>query len=232
MTGEAKQILGPKWLRWTRRLLILSILGTLCGLVINRFIVTRRVDSEIKQIGATPGRLWLLGIIPGPLFDLDFGLPWADVDRPPWMRPATDRGFHELTEIVRRTGDQPQILSVAGGDMTSTGFMELALFESVQQLGLSATNVKNDDLAIIAALPKLVALDLGATRVDSRGIEHLALLPHLSSLSLWRTQISDDAVPALAKMQKLRYLNVVQTKMTAAGVSQLRQLRPDIKIYE
>lgn len=77
-------------------------------------------------------------------------------------------------------------------------------FRHLKRLSLSYTTVSDQELAILADLPRLEAVRLNYTAIGDDGVASLAKFPQLKSVCMLKVQASPAAVRALkAERQKL-----------------------------
>jgi len=86
--------------------------------------------------------------------------------------------------------------------------------------------LRDGDLAKLAALQNLTVLHLENTPITDAGLQHLGKLEKLRYLNLFGTAVTDAGVKELAGLKHLRSLYVAGTKITGQGVRELRQLLP------
>ena len=115
-------------------------------------------------------------------------------------------------------------------DLTDAELDDLARFPNLKFLNLSGSPVTDARLRRVADLKGLRTLYLAATEVTDAGLLTLAGLPVLEDLNLMSTRVSDAALPTLAGLDQLRTLDISNTAFTAAGVAELRRLRPDLTV--
>ena len=84
----------------------------------------------------------------------------------------------------------------------------------VEWLNLSSTEVDDEILADLAAMPCLVRLSLSDTDVSDAGIRCLAMATHMELLLLDKTRITDAGVASLKSMANLRWLSLRRTEIT------------------
>lgn len=85
--------------------------------------------------------------------------------------------------------------------------------------------------ALVKSLPNLEELKLGHTLVTNAGMVHLQGLAKLRELKLNRSQITDAGLAPLKKLGQLQMLELAEVDgVTAAGVRDLQQALPDLKI--
>lgn len=98
------------------------------------------------------------------------------------------------------------------------------------QLRLASTDITNEALKLLQAIPNLHQLDLAGTRIDDAGLQHLALFPELLDLDLNSTVVSDRGINALLTIKGLRRVSLENARDTASGASYLKQRAPGLKL--
>jgi hypothetical protein len=121
----------------------------------------------------------------------------------------------------------------------------IRLLNHVQSLDLSGFPfARNDDLALLEALPELEEVHLNRTdpgprreptwpaagggmpaRLTDAALDHLAGLRRLQALGLVGQQITDNGLKKLANLQALEMLNLDETLVTDAGLDTLVGLK-------
>ena len=151
---------------------------------------------------------------------------------------------HTEEQIKLAEGERGTIRPVfPGSPLLSVGFTSnqgrtgtadvrglLCCAENVVTLDLGRTRITNQALSAVSNMPRLVKLDLRQTNISDEAISHLAGLDNLRSLNLFSTGVTDGIVETIAGLEKLETIYLWQSKLTAAGVTQLRELRPDLRV--
>ncbi len=119
----------------------------------------------------------------------------------------------------------------------------LAQLKGLATLRPAIESVTDDDLALLADMPRLRKLSLSNSRVTDAGLEHVGELTQLESLWLDGTKITDAGLPKLHSLVKLKYLYlpsnnnstigpgfaaIQQTGITDAGRKALEQSLPKL----
>lgn len=109
--------------------------------------------------------------------------------------------------------------------LTAAGLEQLSGIENLWSLSMRNANLKDEDVATVAALSGLKTLDLGLNRdLGDGALKVIAELPALETLTLDTTAVSDNGVARLAGHQQLRRLNLLQTAITDAAFTHLGQI--------
>ena len=119
---------------------------------------------------------------------------------------------------------------LGGQGLTDEGLKHVVSLDNVVVLNLRDTKITSAGLTYLKTLTKLRRLHLERTAVDDGGIQHLAVLSQLEYLNLYGTNITDKSLKALAGLKKLKQLYVWQTGVTDAGVEDLLESLPDLKV--
>ncbi len=90
--------------------------------------------------------------------------------------------------------DNPRLLNLADGALR-----DVERIPELRELHLSGSEVRDADLAPLAALPSLKTLDLSRCNISGKGLVSLVGLAPFSTVDLRRTPVSDEAVAALQK---------------------------------
>ncbi|MEM7476030.1 MAG: hypothetical protein AAF483_13635 [Planctomycetota bacterium] len=133
-----------------------------------------------------------------------------------------------------------QDLVLCGSQFTPAVWQSLNMFNQLEWLDVSFSNVRDEDLkwigekrslkrisvegsaataetiASVRGLPKLEELDLSGCAIDDAGLQQLQGHPTLQTLWLTQTQITQAALPILKSMPKLRTVDIGGTKIDDA----------------
>jgi hypothetical protein len=96
-------------------------------------------------------------------------------------------------------------------------------FNRVVDVRLSMTEVSDEDLACLQALPRLKWLGLEKTHVTSEGLVHLKRARHLTHLFLGNTDIDDEGLQYIAHLTELEMLQL-NDRITDTGLAHLCNL--------
>ena len=88
----------------------------------------------------------------------------------------------------------------------------------------AAPIAKDDDLRLVATLPKLEELNLSNTDIGDVGLAHLRGLTHLRSLALVYTSITDAGMSTIKEMHRLTKLELAGTDITDSGLAHVSSL--------
>jgi hypothetical protein len=95
-------------------------------------------------------------------------------------------------------------------------------FLDVVMVHLERRRFDDDDLAVLADLPRLERLYLASTPLTDEGLRHVARLGRLRRMSLWDTRITDEGVAHLAGLTELEVLDIKTHGLTEAALESFR----------
>jgi hypothetical protein len=95
-------------------------------------------------------------------------------------------------------------------------------FNNVTGIGAGATDIADENLALLRAFPKLRYAVLERTKVTDDGLKHLESLAHLEGLSLDYLKISDAGLAHLAPLTGIRWLSLDATNVAGPGLAHLK----------
>jgi uncharacterized membrane protein len=122
-------------------------------------------------------------------------------------------------------------LKGSGGVFANQHLALLApLAANIVWLDLANTQVTDQGLAQIAALPNLVRLHLQKTAITDAGLAQLTKLAYLEYLNLYGTAVTDAGIGQLAPLKNLHALYLWQTKVSEAGIKNLHEKMPQLRI--
>ena len=98
------------------------------------------------------------------------------------------------------------------------------LDKSVVKVWLSGTDADDEDMQIVARLPKLRELHIAGTQVTDAGMKQLAGLSRLQTLDLADTAIGDAGVANLTNLTAMVRLALAKTKISDAALNSLTSL--------
>lgn len=142
--------------------------------------------------------------------------------------PLTEAAFVTLP-------DWPNLdtLRIDGTPVTDRAIGSLSRYPTLQDLGLNLlTNTSHKAWSVFEHLPELrkVRFRVNQNSVDDRLFAHLAHCKKLEHLDLEKCQISDAGLMLLDN-PSLKYLDLRNCpRLTAPGVNELKQRRPDCRI--
>ena len=85
--------------------------------------------------------------------------------------------------------------------------------------------------AVVSESGNLELLELWSGGVTDVGASHLLKLKRLQRLEIRGNQMTDQGLKTLGQLPQLRYLDLSYFKqITASGIAQFRELRPDVEI--
>jgi len=212
--------------------------------------------DALSDVQVATLRTW---IAEGAMFGDWVGAPGPEAGVKPTPKPPTGKlpriillymelgeglSPHTEEQIKLAEGERGTIQPVfPGSPLLSVGFPSnqgrtgtadvrglLCCAENLVTLDLGRTRITNQALSAVSNMPRLVKLDLRQTNITDEAISHLAGLDNLRSLNLFSTGVTDGIVETIAGLEKLETIYLWQSKLTAAGVTQLRKLRPDLRV--
>lgn len=96
--------------------------------------------------------------------------------------------------------------------------------EEIVEINANRTQIKDDDLKLLAPLVHLTDLSLEKTKISDAGLKHLADLPVLEWLNLYQTNVGDAGLKHVARFKNLQLLPIGETKVTDKGLVALRDM--------
>ena len=88
----------------------------------------------------------------------------------------------------------------------------------IRKLDLFGTQITDDCVPHLLAMPKLRWIGLGHTEITDKGLEELSSHPRLQFVELDRTNITDEGVKSLSKLRSLRNLDLADTSTTSSSM--------------
>lgn len=134
---------------------------------------------------------------------------------------VTDEGLKHLAELP--------LLEDLGYETEQFTLRGLAQLKGLISVRPRPESVSDDDLALLAELPRLRRLNLSGSGITDAGLTHFAKLTQLESLSLNETSISDVGLEQLKTLVNLKSLGVYKTRTTEAGLEALDQALPKLE---
>lgn len=142
-----------------------------------------------------------------------------------------------------------------GASLTDSGARHLARLRSIRELDVSSTNISDAALEYLSRLEGLEVLYVQSNPIGDRSMPYLAKLANLYELSLANTRVSDEGIKSLHPLGSLeaiyldgcdvsdvglKYVSELKSllevkvreapRVTAAGVAELKRLRPRLQI--
>jgi len=115
--------------------------------------------------------------------------------------------------------------------VTENGWRPLRQFVDLQVLSLEGNNVNDSALVSIEGLTSLKSLNLSQARVTDSGLEHIERLSGLEDLYI-RGHITDAGLRHLRGLNRLKMLDLSGTMVTPAGARALKQVLPNVTVYQ
>lgn len=150
--------------------------------------------------------------------------------------PVDIKRLSEAGFLVRQVAlDDPHLIvsNPSPGREISSSAIELLeiINEQLVELNLADSGIDDEDVLAIGRLSSLHRLRLSNNRLTDQAIMSLAKLPALETLNVYgNSGITDDSVEILTGMSTLVKLYIWQTGIGSEGLSNLRQLRPDLTV--
>jgi internalin A len=186
-------------------ILLIVLVGTWLGWVVNRAHIQRDAVRAIKKTGGSAWYDWQWKDgLPNPMGEL-----WW----PRWMidRVGVDYFGHVLQARIWDRGSDEEMAHIGHLGRLDT-------------LDLSGSLISDGGLVHVEGLTRLLALSLANTRISDAGLVHLKELTSLQILFLDNNPIDDAGLVQLKGLAGLRRLNLVSTRVTDAGLVYLRGL--------
>jgi len=110
-------------------------------------------------------------------------------------------------------------------DVTDDDLKLLKAIPQLTHLRLSDTGIGDAGLAHLATLTKLRVLKIDKTKVSGQGLKHLAPLTHLTELYMAKTALTDEGLVYLEPFKELRTLRISANAVgTSGGMSHVGKL--------
>jgi hypothetical protein len=138
---------------------------------------------------------------------------------------VTDKCLSQLKEH-----ESLEELGLSCTDVTDKGVNELRMLRKLRILHLNVTKVTDESLKTVKELKNLQKLSLTATGVTDKGMEELQDLGDLETLDLASTKVTDEGLKCLKPLKKLKWLDVCETKVTEAAVTELKRAVPGLNV--
>jgi hypothetical protein len=183
------------------------------GLVDSLLQLSKLRHLELFCIGMTPDDITKLSMLENIEY---LGLPWhTSVDHVAQLPSFKKLKSINLSGIGVITGDMVQYISKVS---------DLAV------LDLRRNKFEKPDLAILKANQQLTTLLVSDTNCNDDLVQTIVPMPKLKTLTLHRTAVTDRVVPILESMTELRYVTLYGTEVSADGIRQLNQKRPNLTV--
>lgn len=141
-----------------------------------------------------------------------------------WEHHAEARGAVKLP-LGKRV--QLEVSEVEDVDLS---FVSVLASNSIHSVDLSASKVRDWELANLTKLTDLRELDLSGTGVTSQAIGYIVALSSLEKLWLDETEIDDACVSNLTQFTALKKLSLKNTKVTPEAIAKLKDALGDCHI--
>ena len=152
---------------------------------------------------------------------------YYDSDRPGAPVVGADLASLPLADsdvrALLRSSPEIEWLNLNGTEITDEVLADVAAMPRLFNLCLANTAITDAGLAELATAKKLRVLTLSGTAITDEGLHHLSALTSLTALNLPNTRITDDGLKQLNGMTQLERLMVSETAVTPDGYRQLRE---------
>jgi hypothetical protein len=132
-------------------------------------------------------------------------------------------------------------LTASGTNITDRGLSVLVEVANLGELNLAETRITDEGLTSIVKLPTLTRLRIDQLnyrrseppRITDEGMKYIAQLTDLRELGIMNLAITDEGLARLSALKKLQLLSAshFEPKYTPAGVAQLQESLPTLKIH-
>ena len=219
MNNQAKPFSRPwrRFLRFSVRGLIILVLvvAVALGWIVRQAHIQRDAVAAIRKAGGFVAYSW----------DWDQGksIPGGRPSVASWIVESIGVDFFgHVTHVEFGGTSRP----------ADTVLAEVGRLNQLQRLWLSNTSVITEaELVDLDGLTKISFVDVNSSQVTDAGLAHLKGLANLSIFSLYGTQVT-DAGPV--HLKGLTNLSIVSFggQATVAGMNELKQALPRLKIYQ
>lgn len=145
-------------------------------------------------------------------------------------RSETDQQIDTLVSrgiaVTRDSAGNVTWVDSSGARLDEHFWSTLGNFEQLQQLSLTGSPVKDEDLTQLTSLRRLQSLDLSYTRITPVGLRILSRVEDLHTLSLNGLPLGSQAVEPLCRLTGLRSLSLMDTELTDADIQKIEQSMP------
>lgn len=104
-------------------------------------------------------------------------------------------------------------------------FRDIAIFECLESINFSSTNIIDADLEHLRGLKELYGIGLSDTQIGNAGLEKLKSHSKLEILWLDRTQVTDSGLDQLKGLNRLECLLLCDTSVSDSAVDYLQELK-------
>ena len=133
-----------------------------------------------------------------------------------------DRGGK--AELDEQSPDRPVVsVELPGCRFKDEDLLLLASMPRVKHVRLGGS-VKDSGLVFLTGLRQLETLSMDGARIKGSGLSNLSSLPKLRSLDLEGTDVDDAALVILKDFKQLKELNIGGTLVTALGLEHLKDM--------
>jgi len=94
--------------------------------------------------------------------------------------------------------------------------------DEIRKLDFEASDVTDEDLALLRHFPYVSHINLAGTKITDAGLVHLKQLERLSELFLYNTKVTDTGVKHIAGLTRMEQLCLDKTQVTDKGIAELK----------
>ncbi|MEM8523977.1 MAG: c-type cytochrome domain-containing protein [Bacteroidota bacterium] len=133
--------------------------------------------------------------------------------------PKAIAALKDIRAVVLPIGQASNLLSVNFINVEELGKEEMELLKPIQEqivwLKLSESELRNEQVSLIANMPNLTKLYLDYTQISDAGLEQLTKLEHLKYLNLVGTSVSAEGLSALKEVKSLESVFIYKTNTSS-----------------
>lgn len=121
-------------------------------------------------------------------------------------------------------------LNLGGAPITDEGLNKLSSVNKLEYLIINGDKITDKGMAYLPKLSHLKQLSIDRTKITGDGLKYLMDFPALDGLSINKDQLSGNGLSYIEKALRLRTLWVQDIMITKAQETELKKIRPDLKI--
>ncbi len=145
-------------------------------------------------------------------------------DGPAWQRWLVGEDDFVQVGTVKFTDKPPWVADENRVPIDDRAIDALVKLRSVGFLNLSQTQITNEQLQRLAAIPRTRHLQVQSTLIGDAGVKHLPRFKGLKGLSLTRTLVSDEGLEAVGQLTDLEYFELESPNVEGSGVAHIANL--------
>ena len=153
-----------------------------------------------------------------------------------WAWPRWQRA-NDLDHLQRRgaifdsRSRHPSWMKLEGLSLSPNDLTRLARIDSIEDLVLDESSLRNPDLESLTKLTHLRRLSLNRTGIGDEGLRHLSALPHLKILLLDSAyRVTDAGLLHIAALARLEEFSIRDTAMSLAALIALSEKHSTLQI--